>query len=120
MAIRDGGDHCGETIVATHGLRSIEVMVMDVCIGCKEDNHVDFGLEALIELTGSPEVACAINLPMPQITWKFKNTAYVPPSASVVAKAVVDVATQPFVTPFPVASNSAEVRAGSCYVSHNV
>jgi hypothetical protein len=42
---------------------------MDECPACKEDNHVDMGLDALIELTGSKEVACSINRPIPMITW---------------------------------------------------
>jgi hypothetical protein len=42
---------------------------MDECPACKEYNHVDMSLDALIELTGSKENACAINRGLPMITW---------------------------------------------------
>jgi hypothetical protein len=72
-AIYDGASHCGQTITVKSGSRSIDLVVMDVCPGCQSDNHVDMGLEALIELGGSPEAACAINRPQMEISWSFKN-----------------------------------------------
>ena len=47
----------------------MNLQVMDNCPGCAEDNHVDMSLDALIELTGSKQSACAINTVLPIITW---------------------------------------------------
>jgi hypothetical protein len=44
---------------------------MDECPGCGSDNHLDMSLDALIELTGSVESACAINTVQPKLTWSF-------------------------------------------------
>ena len=44
---------------------------MDECPGCHIDNHVDMSLEALVELTGSKDIACAINNSSPKIYWYF-------------------------------------------------
>ena len=50
---------------------------MDRCVGCEADGHVDMSIDALVELTGSVGVACAINLPSAQITWKFGSLAQI-------------------------------------------
>jgi len=73
-AIANGANHCGETIIVSYKGRTIKLTVQDSCPGCEGDNHVDMGLEALIELTGSKEEACAINTVLPQITWEFEGT----------------------------------------------
>ena len=72
-ATRDGGAHCGETITMNYNGRSIQLTVMDQCPGCQGDNHVDMGLDALIELTGSVDIACAINLPRPLVNWYYNG-----------------------------------------------
>jgi len=68
-AIANAGSRCGDTITVSYNGNSIQLKVMDECPACREDNHVDMGLDALIELTGSKEAACSINRPMPIITW---------------------------------------------------
>ena len=69
-AIANAGSRCGDTITVTYMGNSLDLTVMDECIACHQDNHVDMSLDALIELTGSKESACAIGKPLPQITWK--------------------------------------------------
>jgi len=71
VAIANGGSHCGRSILATYGQKTITLTVVDTCNACQEKNHLDMGLEALVELTGSKEVACAVNQPLPQISWVF-------------------------------------------------
>lgn len=71
VAIKNGGQHCGEKITAYSGSKSIVLTVMDECPGCGSDNHLDMSLEALVELTGSVEAACAINTVQPRLTWSF-------------------------------------------------
>jgi len=71
VAIANGGNYCGRQILATYNGNSITLTVMDTCPACQSDNHLDMGLEALIELTGSATAACAINQPLPQISWRF-------------------------------------------------
>jgi hypothetical protein len=71
VAIKNGGQHCGEKITAYSGSNSIVLTVMDECPGCGSDNHLDMSLDALIELTGSVESACAINTVQPKLTWSF-------------------------------------------------
>jgi hypothetical protein len=71
VAIANGGKYCGRQILATYNGNSITLTVMDTCPACQSDNHLDMGLEALIELTGSATAACAINQPLPQISWRF-------------------------------------------------
>jgi Zn ribbon nucleic-acid-binding protein len=44
---------------------------MEECPACNKDNNLDMSLEALVELTGSIENACAINKPLPIISWSF-------------------------------------------------
>lgn len=68
-AIANASSRCGDTITVSYNGNSIQLKVMDECPACREDNHVDMGLDALIELTGSKEAACSINRPMPIITW---------------------------------------------------
>jgi hypothetical protein len=68
-AIAHGGSRCGETITVNYKGKSLQLKVMDECPACSGDNHVDMSLDALIELTGSKEEACSINLPLPMITW---------------------------------------------------
>jgi hypothetical protein len=71
VAIANGGNFCGRKILASYQGNSVTLTVMDTCPACQSDNHLDMGLEALIELTGSSAAACAINQPLPQISWKF-------------------------------------------------
>ena len=71
VAIANGGNHCGRSIRVLYNGNSIDLKVMDSCPACESDNHVDMGLDALIELTGSKEEACAISLPQPKISWGF-------------------------------------------------
>ena len=52
-AIKDGSAHCGRRIAVSYGGRSVTLTVMDTCPACASDNHVDMGLDALIELTGA-------------------------------------------------------------------
>jgi hypothetical protein len=80
-ATYDAASHCGDTITMTYQGKSIQLVVMDQCPGCG-DGHVDMGLDALIELTGSAEVACAINLPLAQVEWSYGGSA---PSTPVVS-----------------------------------
>lgn len=74
VAISDAKSHCGQQITARYKESSITLTVMDECPGCAGDNHLDMSLEALIELTGSAAVACAIGLPPPIITWEFSGS----------------------------------------------
>ena len=69
VAIANAGSRCGDTITVNYGGNSLQLKVMDECPACAIDNHVDMSLEALIELTGSKENACAINTVLPMITW---------------------------------------------------
>jgi len=69
-AIYNGNNNCGRTIRVTYGQNILDLIVMDTCPSCS-DNHVDMGLEALIELTGSKETACAIGTTLPIIKWWF-------------------------------------------------
>lgn len=71
VAIANGKNHCGKKILATHKDTSVVLTVMDTCNACEIDNHLDMGLEALIELTGSSATACAVNLPLPRVSWAF-------------------------------------------------
>jgi hypothetical protein len=68
-AIKNASGRCGETITVNYNGKSMNLKVMDECPGCAVDNHVDMGLDALIELTGSKEAACAIGTTQPIITW---------------------------------------------------
>lgn len=68
-AIANAASRCGQMITANYNGRSIQLKVMDECPACQTDNHVDMSLDALIELTGSKELACSINNPLPMITW---------------------------------------------------
>lgn len=70
VAINGAKQNCGRRILATYKNRYLNLIVMDECPGCT-DGHLDMGLEALIELTGSMENACAINQMPVQITWQF-------------------------------------------------
>ncbi len=69
VAIANAGSRCGDTITVNYGGNSLQLKVMDECPACAIDNHVDMSLEALIELTGSKDNACAINTVLPMITW---------------------------------------------------
>lgn len=73
VAIHAGGSHCGQSITAHYGAKTMALQIMDVCPGCS-DGHIDMGLEALVELTGTKEIACSINNPLPKITWEFSNS----------------------------------------------
>jgi flagellar motor protein MotB len=68
-AIKNASGRCGETITVNYNGKSMNLKVMDECPGCAVDNHVDMGLDALIELTGSKEAACAISTTQPIIKW---------------------------------------------------
>ena len=70
-AIANAKDHCGETIRVFYNNNYLDLQVMDECVACHLDNHVDMSLDALIELTGTKELACAINTIQPNIMWKF-------------------------------------------------
>ena len=74
-AIADGGKHCGEKIFVSYGNNNLVLTVMDSCPACSVDNHVDMSLDALIELTGSVNAACAINTVLPEIKWSFYNNS---------------------------------------------
>jgi hypothetical protein len=78
VAIKNGGQHCGKKITAYSGSKSIVLTVMDECPGCGSNNHLDMSLEALVELTGSVESACAINTVQPRLTWSFGGNNIVP------------------------------------------
>jgi hypothetical protein len=71
-AINGAVNHCGQQIRVYYNSNNIILTIMDQCPGCGSDNHrIDVGLEALVELTGSVENACAINKPLPEVTWEF-------------------------------------------------
>jgi hypothetical protein len=58
----------------THENGNVMILqVMDCCVACEEDGHVDMGLEALIELSGSKEVACAIGMSPTKVNWIFTD-----------------------------------------------
>lgn len=71
VAISGAAGHCGKKIIAKYGTRQVELTVMDECPGCAHDNHLDMSIEALVELTGSAENACAINRLPVDIQWQF-------------------------------------------------
>jgi hypothetical protein len=64
-------EHCGKPITLDYNGKKMVLTVADECPGCAADNHVDMGLEALIELTGSAEAACAINRLPVKVSWSF-------------------------------------------------
>jgi hypothetical protein len=68
-AIKNAKDYCGKSLTVYYKENSIDLIVMDECPSC--DNKVDMSLEALIELTGSKENACAINQELPDIKWNL-------------------------------------------------
>jgi hypothetical protein len=68
-AIANASSRCGDYITVNYNGNSLQLRIMDECPGCSSDNHVDMSLDALIELTGSKEAACAINSVQPMITW---------------------------------------------------
>lgn len=69
VAISNAQQHCGKKIRVNYKNNSLDLTVMDECPGC--GNNVDMSLDALIELTGSKEIACAIDQPLPEITWNL-------------------------------------------------
>jgi hypothetical protein len=71
VAIANAQQHCGKDIEIVYNGNSMRFKVMDNCPACASDNHVDMSLDALIELTGSKENACAINKGLPNISWRF-------------------------------------------------
>lgn len=72
VAINGAKEHCGKQIRVNYQGNSLDLTVMDECPGCGADNHkIDVGLESLIELTGSKEVACSIGRLQPEVTWDF-------------------------------------------------
>jgi len=71
VAIANAKQYCGKNIEVEYNGKSMILQVMDSCPACSTDNHVDMGLEALIELTGSKENACAIHKGLPNIRWRF-------------------------------------------------
>lgn len=70
-AIYNAKEHCGKPITLDYNGKKMVLTVADECPGCAADNHVDMGLEALIELTGSAEAACAINRLPVKVSWSF-------------------------------------------------
>ena len=66
----DGEKHCGEYISMTYNNNSIILQIMDKCPGCS-NGQIDMSLEALIELTGSKENACAINRLPVDVNWEY-------------------------------------------------
>jgi hypothetical protein len=68
-AIKNSKDYCGKSIVVYYKENQINLKVMDECPSC--NNNIDMSLEALIELTGSKENACAINQQLPDVKWKI-------------------------------------------------
>jgi hypothetical protein len=75
VAISGASRRCGTQIRATFKnvsfTNSINLFVYDECPACSKDNHLDMSLEALVELTGSVENACAVHKPLPRISWRF-------------------------------------------------
>jgi hypothetical protein len=49
-------------------IKMIFLKIMDECPSCYKDNHIDMSLDALVELTGSKENACAIHKSSPLIS----------------------------------------------------
>lgn len=70
-AIKNAKLHCGKEIIVNYNKKKIKLKVMDECPACHIDNRVDMSLDALVELTGSKEKACAINTISPKISWYF-------------------------------------------------
>ena len=104
-AIAGGGSRCGQSITMTYQGRSINLVVMDECPGCHGDNHVDMSLDALIELTGSVEAACAIHRMPARVSWGFgggqpaPQPAPQPAAQQIVAQPAPQPAAQHFVAP---------------------
>lgn len=71
VAIANANQYCGKNIEVEYNGKSMILQVMDSCPACSLDNHIDMGLEALIELTGSKENACAIHKGLPNVRWRF-------------------------------------------------
>lgn len=72
VAINDAKEYCGKQIRVNYQGNSLDLTVMDECPGCGADNSkIDVGLEALVELTMSKEVACSIGRTQPEVTWDF-------------------------------------------------
>ena len=72
VAINGAKDYCGQQIRVNYEGNTIDLTIMDECPGCGVDNtKIDVGLESLIELTGSKEVACSIGRLQPEVTWDF-------------------------------------------------
>ncbi|KAI8911139.1 hypothetical protein EDD86DRAFT_204487 [Gorgonomyces haynaldii] len=71
-AVTGGNQHCGQTATVTYQGRSIQVTILDECPGCG-DGHIDMSLDALVDLTGSYEAACAINRGLPQLEWYYNG-----------------------------------------------
>lgn len=72
VAINDAKEYCGKQIRVNYQGNSLDLTVMDECPGCGADNtKIDVGLESLIQLTGSKEVACSIGRLQPEVTWDF-------------------------------------------------
>ena len=70
VAIKNAKSFCGRNIIVKHNTRSIILKIMDECPSCIQ-NRIDMSLDALIELTGSKQKACAINRRLPRISWNF-------------------------------------------------
>jgi hypothetical protein len=97
VAIAGGGSRCGQSITMTYQGRSINLVVMDECPGCHGDNHVDMSLDALIELTGSVEAACAIHRMPARVSWRFGGGQ--PAARQIVDQPAPQPAAQHFVAP---------------------
>jgi hypothetical protein len=73
VAIKNAESYCGKDIIVNYNNNKVKLKVMDECPSCHIDNRVDMSLEALIELTGSKEKACAINTISPKVSWYHHN-----------------------------------------------
>jgi hypothetical protein len=68
-AIKNAKSYCGKDIIVNYNNNKIKLKIMDECPSCHIYNQIDMSLEALIELTGSKEKACAINTDLPKVSW---------------------------------------------------
>ena len=74
VAINGAKEYCGKQIRVNYEGNSLDLTIMDECPGCgADDSKIDVGIEALIELTKSKEVACSIGRLQPEVTWDFIN-----------------------------------------------
>ena len=70
VAINGTKSHCGKQIKVNYQGTTLILTVQDECPRCG-NSKIDMSLEALIELTGSVDIACSINRPQPRVSWEF-------------------------------------------------